>query len=65
MKRNQPWQDTYCLLAGTEVRRSSRPGERFGAPTPAVAGNISYALIHRIQSLITLFVSAVILALRA
>ena len=28
----QPWQDTYCLLAGTRIARSTRPSERLVQP---------------------------------
>jgi hypothetical protein len=45
MNKHEPVRDTINLLSGAEIRRTSRPGERFDTPE-----TVSLRRIMRIQA---------------
>lgn len=47
MNPNQAFQDTFCLLAGASLPRSSRPGETF-EPAALKARRVSRHLLFQI-----------------
>lgn len=51
MNPNQALQDTFCLLAGASVPRSSRPGESFEPATPK-ARRVSRRFVFQILGIV-------------
>lgn len=60
MNPNQAFQDTFCLLAGASVPRSSRPGETF-EPAALKVRRVSRRLLFQILGVV--FAAGVVFAL--